>query len=131
MTGEMLGGFLSAGQFPGPVKDALEHLGCELPGEGVLLAGMVATKEMDTIQDDVPAMGKRRTRAWQSMTRRSEGTKRPIPGKGTERDDDLQPIQELDLPGKVREAVVPLLGSRLVGRRGAAIDRRDVQVPEP
>ena len=59
-----------------------------------------------------------------------QGTERPVPGEGAEGDDDHHAPEGPDLPGQVGQAAVPLLGERLVVRRSAPDDGRDVAVGE-
>ena len=62
---------------------------------------------------------------------RARRPQRPVPGEGAEGDDHPAARQQLQLALQVGQAVVALLGGRLVGRRRAADDGGDVGVAQP
>src|SRR5215212_4336851 len=107
-------GLLSFLQLPRLQEHRVEHGFGEDTSEGVLLGGMVATKEGDTGRRYVPgAVGEL------GLGFRAVHPQGGVPGEGAETDDSLYGGEQFELADGVWEASVAFFGGGFVLRWGA------------
>ena len=115
----------------GPGEHRIEHVFGQSPGEGVLLAHVVAAQHGAAVDRHLDAVPERRDARRQRHAGRPQGRPQRGPAEAAEHDDHPQPRpQQLHLARQPRPAGVALLRCRLVRRRGAPHRRGDVDVVE-
>src|SRR5712692_5385682 len=120
---------LRPGEGDRPPEHGVQHLRGQLPGEGVLLAGMERADQPDGAHGRLRAMPEPGTwaRRVPQTRQRPEG---PVPREGTEGDRNPKLRKERHLLNEEGKAGVAFLGRGPVVRRSAPIDRCDVDAPE-
>src|SRR5690606_12939035 len=114
------GGGLLGAQLAGPGEHRVEHLLGETPGEGVLLADVVAADEGPPAgQADLDAVAEAGPGAQGPVAEDAQSLGEAEPA---ESDDHPEPAEQVDLGIDPRSAVVALHRRRLV-LRGRALDR--------
>src|SRR5829696_8927858 len=112
---------LVACELTGAQEHGVGHRDRELARERVLLA------RVEAAQQDGSATGRLVLRAVAELRARLDAVQlaRGLPGERAQADDDADLRQQLELLGRVGQAVVALRGERLVGGRRAAYGRAD------
>src|SRR5438128_8739708 len=76
-----------AGQPDGAPDDGVEHLGGQLAGERVLLAGVEGADQRVRTDDGLLPVAEGRARPSAELAKRRQGPEGTVPGEGTERQD--------------------------------------------
>src|SRR5262249_9372553 len=99
------------------------------PGEGVLLAWMIAAQQTIGTDGRFGGVAEHRTRLG-DVAEVGEHTQGAVPGEPAEADDHEHAAQKRQLGFEIVEAGIAFFGKRLVGRRSAADAGGDVAVRE-
>jgi len=111
-------------------EDGIQHGLGESPGERVLLARVVAAQQCPTPGGSLSTMSKAWPRTRNFAPLAADCSQSAVPGKGSQGNDRVAPIKQIQLTHEVGQAGVPLLGRRAVGRRSTAHNRGYVGIAQ-